>query len=234
MSRRVCTPIYARTPGGTLSSGNTQRMVDSARMCDQARVLAHINAASCSAVPRITLNKSQANSSGALELKMQSCGTAKLNNPNTTFPSVGTSEGARIQAVIDNDLYNCSQGINSRFIRKVPASTICPVTFVPLPGNTPFLCQPSRFFVITSRTIMARNYDSSRITERNRAISLYSFKRTYDAAVTAGTSVRRAQPTSQTNQVVVETLLTTAFTNNATDGTMCACSDEYNRINAGQ
>lgn len=81
---------------------------------------------------------------------------------------------------------------------------------------------------------MARNYDSSRITERNRAINLYSFKRTNDAAVAAGTSVRRAQPTSQTNNVVVETLLTTAFTNTATNGTVCACSDEYNRINAGQ
>jgi hypothetical protein len=81
---------------------------------------------------------------------------------------------------------------------------------------------------------MARNYDSSRITERNRAISLYSFKRTTDAGVAAGTSVRRAQPTTQTNQVVVHTLLTTAFSSNATDGTVCACSDEYNRINAGQ
>lgn len=146
MSGRVCTPIYARTPGGTLSSGHTQRMVDSARMCDQARVLAHINATPCSAVPRISLNKSQANSSGALELKMQSCGSAKLNNPATVFPSVGTSEGARIQQVIDNLEYNCSQGINSTFIRRIPATTICPVTPVPLPANTPFVCQPSRFF----------------------------------------------------------------------------------------
>jgi hypothetical protein len=121
-------------------------MVDSARMCDQARVLARINASSCSAVPRITLNKSQANSSGALELVKQSCGSAKLNNPNNKFPSVGTSEGARIQQVIDNIDYNCTQGINPRFIRKVPPNMICQVTPVNVPGNAPFVCQPSRFF----------------------------------------------------------------------------------------
>ena len=121
-------------------------MVDSARMCDQARVLARINSSSCSAVPRITLNKSQANSSGGLELVKQSCATSKLNNPNNTFPSVGTSEGARIQQVIDTVDYNCTQGINPRFIRRIPRSTICPVTPVPFPANTPFVCQPSRFF----------------------------------------------------------------------------------------
>jgi hypothetical protein len=146
MSGIGCTPLYARSPGGTQSSGYTQRLVNSARNCDQARVLARINNTPCSAVPRITLNKSQANSSGALELKKQACSTAKLNNPNNGFPSVGTSEGARIQALIDKEVYNCTQGINTAFIRRVPANTICAVTPVPVQANTPFVCQPSRFF----------------------------------------------------------------------------------------
>jgi hypothetical protein len=81
---------------------------------------------------------------------------------------------------------------------------------------------------------MVRNYDSSRITERNRAISLYSFQRTNDSAVAAGTSVRRAQPTTQTNQVVVHTLLTTAFTNPGSNAATCGCTTDYQPINAGQ
>jgi hypothetical protein len=146
MSGIACTPLYARSPGGTQSSGYTQRLVNSARNCDQARVLARINNTPCSPVPIITLNSSQANSSGALELVKQSCGRNNLNNPNNGFPSVGTSEGARIQQVIDTLAYNSIQGINPTFIRRVPANTICAVTPVPLPANTPFLCQPSRFF----------------------------------------------------------------------------------------
>jgi hypothetical protein len=81
---------------------------------------------------------------------------------------------------------------------------------------------------------MARNYDSSRVTHRNRAIALYSFQRTNDAAVAAGTSVRRAQPDTQTSEVVVETLLTTAFTNPGSNAATCGCTTDYQPINAGQ
>jgi len=81
---------------------------------------------------------------------------------------------------------------------------------------------------------MTRNYDSSRIIERNRAIALSYFKRTNDASVAAGTSIRRAQPNTQLNEIVVETLLTTAYTNPGSNATACGCTDEYNPINAGQ
>ena len=57
------------------------------------------------------------------------------------------------------------------------------------------------------------NYDSSILTKRRRGVALASFYRTNNAAVAAGTSVRREQPDTQLQEVLAQRFETTANTN---------------------
>ena len=49
-----------------------------------------------------------------------------------------------------------------------------------------------------------RNYDSSMLTQFRRARALYAYNRTMSAAVVAGTSVQREQPSTQLNAIYVQ------------------------------
>jgi hypothetical protein len=49
-----------------------------------------------------------------------------------------------------------------------------------------------------------RNYDSSMLTQFRRARALYAYNRNMKAAVAAGTSVQREQPSMQLNDVYLQ------------------------------
>lgn len=76
--------------------------------------------------------------------------------------------------------------------------------------------------MLVERKMSTRNYDSSFLTERRRAIALNTFKNAMEAGVAAGTTVRREQPSTQLSEVVTDRKLATAFTN-PTDS--CPCTE---------
>lgn len=65
------------------------------------------------------------------------------------------------------------------------------------------------------------NYDASLLTQRKRAAALNAFYTSNQAAVNAGTSVRREQPSTQLNEVLLQRQTSAAATN-PTAG--CPCS----------
>jgi len=69
------------------------------------------------------------------------------------------------------------------------------------------------------------NWDASFITQKNRAIALNSFKNSVQAANLAGTSVRVEQPSGQLQEVIAQRVLTSAFTNPATNNADCGCTN---------
>jgi len=76
------------------------------------------------------------------------------------------------------------------------------------------------------------NYDASRVTQRKRAVTMYSWNAANKAAVTAGTSVRREQPDSQLGEFVTYRNITQAYSNPATVGA-CPCSVEVVQFPSG-
>ena len=65
------------------------------------------------------------------------------------------------------------------------------------------------------------NYDSSILTKRKRSYTLFSFNKTNNAAIAAGTSVRREQPDTQLQEVRTQRFESSANTN---PNGLCACS----------
>jgi hypothetical protein len=74
------------------------------------------------------------------------------------------------------------------------------------------------------------NYDSSLLTERRRSRALYTFNRLNNAAVAAGTSVRREQPNTQLGEVVTQRHEVKANVNPNSD---CPCSVAVDRNPGG-
>jgi hypothetical protein len=69
------------------------------------------------------------------------------------------------------------------------------------------------------------NHASSVLTERKRSRALYTFNRLNNAAVAAGLSVRREQPSGQLGQVVTQRHEVNANTN---PNDSCPCSTAVN------
>jgi len=67
------------------------------------------------------------------------------------------------------------------------------------------------------------NYDASRVTQRKRAVALYTWYAANNAAVANGTSVRREQPNTQLAETVNQRGLSKAF---YTPTNYCACSQD--------
>lgn len=74
------------------------------------------------------------------------------------------------------------------------------------------------------------NYDASVLTQRKRAAALNSFYVSNQAAVNAGTSVRREQPSTQLNEVLLQRQTSVAATN---PGASCPCSTYTGSIPGG-
>lgn len=67
-------------------------------------------------------------------------------------------------------------------------------------------------------------FDASLVTMRKRNCTLNAFYKDNNAAILAGTSVRREQPSTQLQEIVTQRHETNANTNPTGD---CACSDPY-------
>lgn len=74
------------------------------------------------------------------------------------------------------------------------------------------------------------NYDASLLTQRRRNLVLYSWNKANNAAVAAGTSVRREQPNMQLQTVVTYRQQTLA---NNTSEAGCQCDAPTNRNSGG-
>ena len=74
------------------------------------------------------------------------------------------------------------------------------------------------------------NYDASLLTQRRRNLVLYSWNKANNAAVAAGTSVRREQPNMQLQTVV--TYRQQALANNTSDAG-CQCDAPTNSNSGG-
>lgn len=70
------------------------------------------------------------------------------------------------------------------------------------------------------------NYDASRLTQNRRNATLYNWYITNNAAVAAGTSIRREQPNTQLATVVTERHQTNANQNTTTAPASCPCSQQ--------
>ena len=71
------------------------------------------------------------------------------------------------------------------------------------------------------------NYDASRVTQRNRAIALYTFNAANNAAINAKTSVRREQPDTQLAEILAYRNTTKAYSTDSTQNTLgCSCTTE--------
>ena len=76
------------------------------------------------------------------------------------------------------------------------------------------------------------NRDASRVTQRKRAVTMYSWNATNKAAVNAGQSVRREQPDSQLGELVTYRNVTRAYSTPSTVGA-CPCSSEDLEVPSG-
>ena len=76
------------------------------------------------------------------------------------------------------------------------------------------------------------NYDASRVTQRKRAVTMYSWNAANKTAVNAGTSVRREQPDSQLGELVTYRNITQAYSSPAVVGA-CPCSVEVLKFPSG-
>jgi len=74
------------------------------------------------------------------------------------------------------------------------------------------------------------NHDSSILTERRRSRALYTFNRLNNAAIAAGTSVRREQPSGQLSEVVTQRHEVKA---NVNPNSGCPCSIAVNSNTGG-
>ena len=71
------------------------------------------------------------------------------------------------------------------------------------------------------------NYDASRVTQRNRAIALYTFNAANNDGINTKTSVRREQPNTQLGEVLAHRHTTNAYSTDSTQNTLgCACTKE--------
>ena len=141
-------------PGATESSGYTQRLVDSAVQCDQARILARLQATPPSLCARIPSGALNAANASILELLRQA--SCQNSGPDSLLlPKAGVPEGVRIQARIDATLRSAQPTgpTPNRFLFRYPAPviTVCPPpTAAELNATQPTApligCQPSRFF----------------------------------------------------------------------------------------
>ena len=77
------------------------------------------------------------------------------------------------------------------------------------------------------------NYDASRITQRKRAVTMYSWNADNKAAINSGKSVRREQPGAQLGEFVTYRNITQGYTNPSTVSGGCACSDEVTNNTSG-
>lgn len=68
------------------------------------------------------------------------------------------------------------------------------------------------------------NLDSSILTKRRRAIALFTFFNSTNAAVAAGTSIRREQPDAQLSEVVADRHETKGNTNPPVTVGDCGCT----------
>ena len=69
------------------------------------------------------------------------------------------------------------------------------------------------------------DYSSSRLTHVRNSVALASINRTNLAAINAGVSVKREQPSMQLGAIVTERKLTVANTNPPASGSDCGCTD---------
>ena len=76
------------------------------------------------------------------------------------------------------------------------------------------------------------NYDASRITQRKRAVTMYSWNAANKAAVNSGASVRREQPEGQLGELVAYRNISRAYSTPATVGA-CPCSVEVIQFPSG-
>jgi hypothetical protein len=92
----------------------------------------------------------------------------------------------------------------------------------------------TRLFCIFIIGIMpTTDYSASRVTQLKNSVALASFKRSNTAAVNAGISVQREQPTYQLQTVVTQRNLASANTNPpASDSSPCGCTTPV-FVNAG-
>lgn len=74
------------------------------------------------------------------------------------------------------------------------------------------------------------NYDSSLLTQRRRNYAIYTYNRLNNAAVNAGTSIRREQPDTQLQTIVTYRHQVSANTNPAA---ACPCSLSVNDNTGG-
>jgi len=85
------------------------------------------------------------------------------------------------------------------------------------------------FFKFPILEMPTANYDASRVTQRKRAVALYSGYAANNTAVAAGQSVRREQPDTQLAEIVAYRNTTKAYTtpsSGTAGGDVCACSAE--------
>jgi hypothetical protein len=85
------------------------------------------------------------------------------------------------------------------------------------------------FFKFPILEMPTANYDASRVTQRKRAVALYSGYAANNTAVNAGQSVRREQPDTQLAEIVAFRNTTKAYSTPAAGtggGDVCACSAE--------
>ena len=73
------------------------------------------------------------------------------------------------------------------------------------------------------------NFDASRITQRKRAVTLYTSSVANNAAVANGTSVRREQPNTQLGEILAYRDMSKAF---FTPTGECPCSQDV-VVNSG-
>ena len=71
------------------------------------------------------------------------------------------------------------------------------------------------------------NFDASRVAQRNRSTVMYGFYANNNAAVNAGTSVRREQPGTQLQELVAYRNMTKGFFTPVVNGVAgCECSQD--------
>ena len=75
------------------------------------------------------------------------------------------------------------------------------------------------------------NRDASRVTQRKRAVTMYSWNATNNAAINAGQSVRREQPDGQVGELLAYRNTTRAYSTPNVDA--CPCSKEVVQFPSG-
>jgi hypothetical protein len=82
------------------------------------------------------------------------------------------------------------------------------------------------------------NYDASRVTQRKRTVTMYSWNTTNKAAVNVGQSVRREQPDTQLGEILTYRRTANAYATptsiiNGVSVNGCPCSSEFGNSSSG-